>query len=246
MRRDDGMERPLHDGDELPLLRRASRALSRQECAADLRLVGRRLRRELDVQGRRRRSRTAIERLRLLEAAVRFVCTAAQRGTARPALETARAGRRAALFQRLRAGRSAQGANGKRSVPPARSSGSDGPSQAVRGQRRLCRRRATSGFRSCRRRRHVNLWFYERDKVSGIFNVGTGSSATFNDVAKAIIAWHGRGAIRYIPFPDELRSRYQNFTEADVTALRTAGYSRPFRDVRAGIKDYLDALVARP
>jgi ADP-L-glycero-D-manno-heptose 6-epimerase len=92
----------------------------------------------------------------------------------------------------------------------------------------------------------VNLWFYERDKVSGVFNVGTGSSATFNEVAKAIIAWHGRGAIRYIPFPDELKSRYQSFTEADISALRGAGYARPFRDVRAGIKDYLDALVARP
>jgi ADP-L-glycero-D-manno-heptose 6-epimerase len=92
----------------------------------------------------------------------------------------------------------------------------------------------------------VNLWFYEHEKVSGVFNVGTGSSATFNEVAKAIIAWHGRGAIRYIPFPDELKSRYQSFTEADITALRRAGYSRPFRDVRAGIKDYLDALVARP
>ena len=92
----------------------------------------------------------------------------------------------------------------------------------------------------------VNLWFYEHEKVSGVFNVGTGASATFNDVAKAIIAWHGRGAIRYIPFPDELRSRYQSFTEADITALRRAGYSRPFRDVRVGIKDYLDALVARP
>jgi ADP-L-glycero-D-manno-heptose 6-epimerase len=88
----------------------------------------------------------------------------------------------------------------------------------------------------------VNLWFYERDKVSGVFNVGTGGSATFNEVANAIIAWHGKGAIRYIPFPDELKSRYQSFTEADITALRAAGYSRPFRDVRAGIKDYLDAL----
>ena len=88
----------------------------------------------------------------------------------------------------------------------------------------------------------VNLWFYERDKASGVFNVGTGASATFNEVASAIIAWHGKGTIRYIPFPDELKSRYQSFTEADVSALRAAGYSRPFRDVRAGIKDYLDAL----
>ena len=92
----------------------------------------------------------------------------------------------------------------------------------------------------------VNLWFYERRRVSGIFNVGTGASATFNEVAKAIIAWHGKGAIRYIPFPDELKSRYQSFTEADITALRRAGYSRPFRDVRTGVKDYLDALAAPP
>lgn len=90
----------------------------------------------------------------------------------------------------------------------------------------------------------VNLWFYERGKVSGVFNVGTGASATFNEVANAIIAWHGKGRIRYIPFPEELKSRYQSFTEADITALRSAGYARPFRDVRAGIKDYLDALGA--
>jgi ADP-L-glycero-D-manno-heptose 6-epimerase len=91
----------------------------------------------------------------------------------------------------------------------------------------------------------VNLWFFERRKVSGVFNVGTGSSATFNDVANAVIAWHGRGAIRYIPFPDDLKARYQSFTEADIAALRKAGYSRPFRDVRTGIKDYLDVLGAR-
>ncbi|HUQ53376.1 MAG TPA: ADP-glyceromanno-heptose 6-epimerase [Gammaproteobacteria bacterium] len=92
----------------------------------------------------------------------------------------------------------------------------------------------------------VNLWFYERRKASGVFNVGTGASATFNDVASAVIAWHGRGAIRYIPFPDDLKSRYQSFTEADITALRKAGYARPFRDVTVGVKDYLDALGARP
>jgi ADP-L-glycero-D-manno-heptose 6-epimerase len=91
----------------------------------------------------------------------------------------------------------------------------------------------------------VNLWFYERRRVSGIFNVGTGASSTFNDVANAVIAWHGRGAVRYIPFPDELTSRYQSFTEADITALRKAGYARQFRDVRTGIKDYLDALSSR-
>jgi ADP-L-glycero-D-manno-heptose 6-epimerase len=92
----------------------------------------------------------------------------------------------------------------------------------------------------------VNLWLYDHGKISGIFNVGTGASATFNDVAKAIIAWHGKGVIRYIPFPAELQSRYQSFTEADISALRAAGFEQPFRDVRGGIKDYLDAVGSRP
>lgn len=88
----------------------------------------------------------------------------------------------------------------------------------------------------------VNLWFLEQPRVSGVFNVGTGASATFNDVANAIVAWHRKGAIRYIPFPAELKTRYQSFTEADLRALRAVGYTAPFRDVRAGVTAYLDAL----
>src|SRR5690606_31993072 len=68
----------------------------------------------------------------------------------------------------------------------------------------------------------VNLWLLDRG-VSGIFNVGTGQSASFNDVARAVIRWHGRGTIRYIPFPDDLAGSYQSFTEADLGALRRAG-----------------------
>lgn len=92
----------------------------------------------------------------------------------------------------------------------------------------------------------VNLWLFDHRRVSGIFNVGTGASSTFNDVARAIVAWHGRGAIRYIPFPEDLKSRYQSFTEADIGALRAAGYDAPFRDVRAGIKAYLDSIGKPP
>jgi hypothetical protein len=46
----------------------------------------------------------------------------------------------------------------------------------------------------------VNLWAMERGK-SGIFNVGTGQARSFNDVANAVLRWHGRGRISYIPFP---------------------------------------------
>jgi ADP-L-glycero-D-manno-heptose 6-epimerase len=88
----------------------------------------------------------------------------------------------------------------------------------------------------------VNLWLLEHSRVSGVFNVGTGASASFNDVARAIIAVRGRGTIRYIPFPPELAASYQSFTQADITALRAAGYTAPFKDVQAGIRSYLHAL----
>jgi|KBSMisStaDraftv2_1062788.scaffolds.fasta_scaffold08084_6 ADP-L-glycero-D-manno-heptose 6-epimerase len=92
----------------------------------------------------------------------------------------------------------------------------------------------------------VNLWLLEHPDVSGIFNVGTGASASFNDVARAIIAGMHKGAIRYIPFPPELAASYQSFTQADISALRAAGYTAPFEDVRAGIASYLDALRSWP
>ncbi len=91
----------------------------------------------------------------------------------------------------------------------------------------------------------VNLWLLDRG-VSGIFNVGTGKSASFNDVARAVIRWHGRGTIRYIPFPDDLTASYQSFTEADLGALRAAGYDAPFADVDAGVPAYLEALAREP
>ncbi len=90
----------------------------------------------------------------------------------------------------------------------------------------------------------VNLWFLAHPDRSGVFNVGTGRAQTFNDVAQAVIDWHGRGRIRYIPFPEHLQGAYQSFTEADLTRLREAGCDTPFRDVAAGVRDYLDSLAA--
>ncbi len=88
----------------------------------------------------------------------------------------------------------------------------------------------------------VNLWFLDNPEKSGIFNVGTGRSQPFNDVARAVIAWYGRGEIEYIPFPDHLRGRYQSFTEADISALRAAGYDKPFKSVEQGVELYMEAL----
>ncbi len=88
----------------------------------------------------------------------------------------------------------------------------------------------------------VNLWFLEHPDVSGIFNVGTGRSQTFNQLARAVVGWHGSGSIQYVPFPGDLRGHYQSFTEADITELRQAGYSAPFRPLEEGVPQYMDWL----
>jgi ADP-L-glycero-D-manno-heptose 6-epimerase len=88
----------------------------------------------------------------------------------------------------------------------------------------------------------VNLWFWAHADRRGIFNVGTGRAQTFNELVRPIIHHAGRGAIRYIPFPDHLRGRYQSFTEADIGALRAAGYDQSFLDVATGVSRYMTAL----
>jgi len=82
----------------------------------------------------------------------------------------------------------------------------------------------------------INLFFARREGVTrGIFNVGTGMSRTFNDVAQAVISNVGEGRIEYIPFPPELKGRYQSFTQADVTELRTALWEERFTSIEKGI-----------
>jgi ADP-L-glycero-D-manno-heptose 6-epimerase len=82
----------------------------------------------------------------------------------------------------------------------------------------------------------VNLFWAEANTKQGIFNVGTGQSRSFNDIARSLIAQLGRGAIEYIPFPDALRGKYQSFTESDISNLRAAGYTRPFTSLEEGIR----------
>lgn len=91
----------------------------------------------------------------------------------------------------------------------------------------------------------VNLWFMQNPDKSGIFNLGTGRSQPFNDVAKAVINFHQKGEIEYVTFPDHLKGRYQSFTEADITALRNAGYATPFKSVEEGVTEYLQWLQNR-
>jgi ADP-L-glycero-D-manno-heptose 6-epimerase len=103
----------------------------------------------------------------------------------------------------------------------------------------------------------VNLFFLERP-VTGIYNVGTGRAQPFNDVALAVVnALRRHGGepplslaeavaarrIEYLPFPDALRGKYQAYTQADLTLLRAAGFSRPLAGVEQGVASYVDWLL---
>ncbi|WP_159990952.1 ADP-glyceromanno-heptose 6-epimerase [Pelistega ratti] len=101
----------------------------------------------------------------------------------------------------------------------------------------------------------VNLFFLEHPDKSGIFNCGTGRAQPFNDVAQAVITHLGgqalsldemvsQGKLRYIDFPEDLKGRYQSFTQADLTNLRAVGYTDDFLDVHTGIGRYIDVLKA--
>ena len=88
----------------------------------------------------------------------------------------------------------------------------------------------------------VNLWFLENPDVSGIFNLGSGRAEPFKAVAEAVISWHKKGQIEYIDFPESLKGHYQSYTCADISALRAAGYSAPFKTVAEGVKEYMQWL----
>lgn len=90
----------------------------------------------------------------------------------------------------------------------------------------------------------VILWFLDHPEKTGIFNIGTGHSQRFKDVANAVKAYHGRGEINYIPFPEHLKGSYQSYTQADISALREAGYDRPFKTVEEGVAKYMMWLNA--
>ncbi len=83
----------------------------------------------------------------------------------------------------------------------------------------------------------VNLFFASADAPPrrGVFNVGSGRSRSFNDVARTIIGLRGEGDVEYVPFDQGLRGRYQSFTEADLGALRAAGYAAPFTSLEDGV-----------
>ena len=86
----------------------------------------------------------------------------------------------------------------------------------------------------------IALWLSENPSSPGIFNVGTGDSRTFEDLASSVFgAMEKTVDIEFINTPEAIRDRYQYFTEANMTRLRDAGYDRPVTSLEDGVRDYV-------
>lgn len=106
----------------------------------------------------------------------------------------------------------------------------------------------------------VNMHFLDHPDQSGIFNLGTGRAQSFNDVAVAVIntlrAEEGNPALsleqmqqqqlmRYIPFPEQLKGKYQSYTQADMEAMRAEGYKSDFLTVEEGVARYVSYMLGK-
>jgi ADP-L-glycero-D-manno-heptose 6-epimerase len=85
------------------------------------------------------------------------------------------------------------------------------------------------------------LVFLSKSQVaSGLYNLGTGQARTFKDLALATFqALNKPARIEFIDTPEDIRNKYQYFTEANMAKLRAQGYTRMFTPLEAAVEDYV-------
>ncbi len=92
----------------------------------------------------------------------------------------------------------------------------------------------------------VILFLMKNKPDSGIYNLGTGLARTFLDLAKATFkAMSHYENIEFIDTPEDIRDKYQYFTEANISKLRKSGYSKPFYTLENGIQDYIGNYLSK-
>ncbi len=86
----------------------------------------------------------------------------------------------------------------------------------------------------------VIIYMMEHRKYPGIYNLGTGSASTFLDLVNHTFSALGMTpAVNFIDTPEDIRDKYQYFTEAKMDKLRSVGYTKPFTQPENGIHDYV-------
>jgi ADP-L-glycero-D-manno-heptose 6-epimerase len=92
----------------------------------------------------------------------------------------------------------------------------------------------------------VCYWLMQNQPASGIYNLGTGKARAFEDLVKSTFAGLDKApAITYIDMPEDIRDKYQYFTEANMQKLRNAGYTAPFYSLEEGVEDYVRNYLSK-
>lgn len=92
------------------------------------------------------------------------------------------------------------------------------------------------------------IWFiYKRHPRMGLLNIGTGEARTFMDLAKAVFAAMDKEPnITFMDTPEDIRDKYQYFTEADVSNLKATGYYKPLTTLEDGVTRYVRECLMKP
>ena len=86
----------------------------------------------------------------------------------------------------------------------------------------------------------VLSWMMEKKPASGIYNLGTGTARSFEDLVKATFGGMDlKPNIQYMDMPEDIRDNYQYFTEAKMNKLRKAGFNESFHSLEGGVDDYV-------
>jgi ADP-L-glycero-D-manno-heptose 6-epimerase len=87
---------------------------------------------------------------------------------------------------------------------------------------------------------------YEKKPPSGLYNLGTGRARSFEDLVRATFSGAGEPVqIQYIDMPEDIRDKYQYFTEAKMEKLRSAGYTESFYSLEDGVVDYVKNYLSK-
>jgi ADP-L-glycero-D-manno-heptose 6-epimerase len=86
----------------------------------------------------------------------------------------------------------------------------------------------------------IIMWLLSNKSVSGLYNCGTGAARSFADLAKSVYVALGKNPnIEFIDTPEDIRDKYQYFTEAPMVRLREQGYDKPMTPLEDGVKAYV-------
>ena len=86
----------------------------------------------------------------------------------------------------------------------------------------------------------ILIHLYNTRPENGLYNVGTGHAESFLTLATSTFEAMGKPVnIEFIDIPEDIRDKYQYFTEADTTKLLKTGYNKPFHSLKQGVYDYI-------